>query len=49
MTVLVKLMRAVLSWLTAERTRAQPNHEDAIDDDVLDVWLDEDEIDASGL
>ena len=49
MTVLTRLMRAVLGWLTAGRARAQSNHEDAIDDDVLDAWLDEDEIDASGL
>ena len=49
MTFLARLIRAVLGWFTPARVRAQSSHEDAIDDDVLDAWLDEDEIDASGL
>ena len=33
----------------APRPSAKQGTDDALDDDVLDAWLDEDEIDASGL
>jgi hypothetical protein len=43
-------MNVLLGWLRGERSPAEPsNSADALDDDVLDAWLDEDKIDASGL
>jgi hypothetical protein len=34
---------------TGRTRRTCESSDDALDDDVLDAWLDEDEIDASGL
>ncbi len=45
-----RLIRNVVAWLLElSGARAGSTNEDAIDDDVLDAWLDEDEIDATGL
>jgi hypothetical protein len=45
-----RLMRDVIDWLVLMMGGpADPADEDSIDDDVLDAWLDEDEIDSSGL
>ena len=44
-------LRQLWSFLTRRRAADRPDNgsEGAIDDDLLDAWLDEDEIDASGL
>jgi hypothetical protein len=45
-----QLIRSVVAWLLElNGARADATNEDAIDDDVLDTWLDENEIDATGL
>ena len=47
-------LNRIIRWLFGlvlelRESRTRPGNEDAIDDDVLDAWLDEDEIGASGL
>ena len=46
-----RLIRNLLALILGLAPRASANQgsDDALDDDVLDAWLDEDEIDASGL
>lgn len=45
-----RLIESVIAWLVElSEARADSTNEDAIDDDELDAWLDEDEIDATGL
>jgi hypothetical protein len=49
MSGLGSFINALLGWLHRSRRPAEPSNDDALADDVLDAWLDEDEIDASGL
>jgi hypothetical protein len=46
---MLDVLRRLFGWLRSALRPTPPDDEAALDDDVLDAWLDDDGIDAGGL